>query len=221
MINHMLPKTTKGKKSLGVLFLSDVFVKNCQMMEDLFHDRLVSSHETDQRHLKKYDKIPALFTSWETYPKQTNLKCWICGRLFKEQPWFEPQSIEPISRGPTGRIILASDTCDNDKHFSVVPRGNFCSKNCVRYHINRSDDDIAVKHDKVAMLKFVAQMRSGSPVLDIQPCINPVEMIQYGGNMTEAEWVACTTELDTNYKAEVKNRPSISSMLQKLGDSAF
>lgn len=203
----MNSKNPTNKKRYGVLFLSGVFTKDCQQMEEIFHDRLVADNVTNEEQIKQYNKIPALFTGWDNWPKQTNLLCWTCSRTFKTVPWFEPQSIEPISVGCVGRVLTNADikNSNNQKSFSIVPKGNFCCKNCVRYYIDKGPDDLASKHDKVEMLKLVSELYDREPVMDILPCLPPTDMIQYGGPLTQSQWKKRVSKLDKNYNNEVKS----------------
>lgn len=99
----------------GVLFLQGVFKKDCKKMEDMFHDRLMFDN-TINKDTKVYDKIPVSFTSLDDWLKSTNITCWYCHRTFKNRPWFEPLSIEPVSESVSSTMPLVMDANHSDKN---------------------------------------------------------------------------------------------------------
>jgi len=191
--------------SHGVLFLQGVYKKDCKNMEDIFQDRLMS--EINTRQIKIYDKIPNIFTGLDSWPKRTNLKCWYCDRTFKNRPWFEPQSIEPRSIGNIGKIIPYSELLKsvNKKSVSIIPRGVFCTCNCVRAYINTYTKDISYKHDKVAMLLYVYEIFTSKKIPDIQASPEKVEMVQYGGNLSPIDYQNKINMLDEEYIQELED----------------
>lgn len=180
-------KNAKKQTIDGILFLQGVFKTDRERVEDFFHERLLHSSEDS----KIYDKIPMTFTDLESWPKATNLLCWNCRRTIKNRPWFEPQSIDPITKGQAGSFIPASQlnkTGEKNKDYCINVKGCFCSANCVMRHIITFAKDLADRLNKVAMLLFVYEIFTGIRVLDIQPAPLVTEMVQYGGAMTEQEY---------------------------------
>jgi len=173
----------------GVLFLQGVFKKDCSHIEDMFQNQLL--HEDQQTEvMKSYEKIPIVFTSLSTWSNSTNLLCWHCHRTFKGRPWFEPQSIEPVSEGPIGVLLNGAELKKvfNKKNIFVVTRGNFCRSNCVRSYIDLNTHDLAERINKINMLKFIYEIFTGQPVTNIYPAPPPTDMIQYGGSLTTNEY---------------------------------
>ena len=181
----------------GILFLQGVFKKDCKRMEDMFRDRLMNENITVEK--KVYDHIPTHFTSIQKWPNSTNLLCWHCSRSFKSRPWFEPQSIEPISEGVVGKAETNIKVLVNRKTVSISVKGMFCTCNCVRAHIDLYTKDVIDHTNKISMLKFLYEIFSGKSVPDIQPSPPRTEMVTYGGELTEYEYQKKIDSLDMAY----------------------
>lgn len=186
----------------GVLFLRGVYKKDRKKIEDFFADRLLGDERSE---MKRYDRIPLTFTSLDKHPKGTNLACWSCCRHFKGRPWFEPQSIDPISKGNIGQVIPRENLNETggNRDYCIAIKGNFCSANCVRRHINVNTRDMSDRLNKIAMLKFVYEIFTGREIPDIQPSPPHTDMQQYGGTLTPNEYQRKIDELDSNYIKEL------------------
>jgi len=172
----------------GVLFLQGVFKTDCDKIEDFFHDRLLHGSEVEA---KIYDKIPLVFTKLDTWPRTTNLLCWNCSRPVKSRPWFEPQSIDPLTGGKAGDFVSSSKlnrTGVMPANYYINAKGCFCSVNCTLRHILTYSKDLADRINKTSMLLFVYEIFTGSATTDIYPAPLRTEMVQYGGTMTEQEY---------------------------------
>lgn len=202
----------------GVLFLQGVFKKDCKRMEDMFREKIIVEN-TNDRETKLYDKIPVIFTSLNDWFKSTNLHCWFCSRTFKNRPWFEPQSIEPVSEISNGAILSNAELKKsvNIKKLSIVVHGIFCTCNCVRSYIELHTRDMSEKLNKIAMLKMVYYIFMGKNIPDIQPSPPPTEMIQYGGSLSPGEYQQKIDNLDSSYIRELEdnNFASLCAILNK------
>lgn len=178
-------KNAKKNAIDGVLFLQGVFKRDCKKIEDFLTDKLLG-----EGHHAVYDHIPIYFTGLDTHPKTTNLLCWNCCRSFKTRPWFEPQSIDPHKQ--SGKICISI-------------KGNFCSPNCVRRHINTYTLDLYDRLNKISMLKIVYEIFNGRPILDIQPAPPHTDMIQFGGSLNLSEYQKKIDEIDIEYENEVND----------------
>jgi hypothetical protein len=182
-------KSLRGQKkhSEGVLFLQGVFKTDCQRIEDI-HERNIIP-KLHKQHVQ-HDKIPTVFTTLESWPKSTNLFCCYCHRQFTSIPWFEPQSIEPISIGQTGKFLTPAEVhcAKNEKRFSIIVRKVFCTENCAIAYITHNTFDICERLNKIEMLKFVYYLFTGKNINNIKESPDPTEMIQYGGNLTPEEY---------------------------------
>jgi hypothetical protein len=192
-----------------VLFLQGVYKSDCLKLDDMFHNKILVDSHTTQNDIV-YDKIPSMFTNLNLWPKHTNILCWRCNRTFKKRPWFEPQSIEPISDNSTGVIgkILTDVELKksiNIKGFCISVVGMFCSCNCVQAYININSKDLTERLNKTEMLKFVYEIYNGKKIPDIQPSPSPMNMIQYGGELTDAEYQQKIDSLDSNYIRELED----------------
>ena len=156
-----------------VLFLPGVFKKDCRKVEEIFTDRFLDAPDYD-----KYDKIPSHFTSIETHPTHTNLKCWSCCMNFKTRPWFEPLSLSKNS---------------------MAIRGNFCGPCCVVLYIKLHTLNISAQHDKLNMLKYVYEVFTGNRVITIKPAIPHTCLLEYGGDMTVEAYIKTLEQIETTY----------------------
>ncbi len=191
-------KSAKKQNIDGILFLQGVFKKDCKRLEEFFHERLL--HESAGE-IKMYNKIPLVFTGLDTWPKNTNLKCWNCDRIFKSTPWFEPQSIDPLSKGSVG-ILLSGDEikkAQNKDTCCISVKGNFCGPNCTMRHIITYSKNLAEKLNKIAMLLYLHTIFTGVTVPDITPAPERMEMEQYGGRMTMMEYQKKLDEMASYY----------------------
>lgn len=181
-------KNLKNTTDEKVLFLPGVFKKDCQLIEDMFRDKLlIKDKKVDD---KVFDKIPSCFTTLENWPKKTNLKCWSCHRYFNSIPWFEPQAIEPICLGSVGKFLSSVDMkkLTNQKIYNIPAKGNFCSCNCVQEYIDRNTKDLSDKINKKKMLEYVYMLIKGKKIIDIRPSPHYTNLKQYGGNYSETEY---------------------------------
>lgn len=174
----------------GTLFLQGVFKKDCKQIEDIFQDRLMSDSITKKTNTVIYNKIPSVFTDVDKWPKKTNLLCNWCTRKFDTFPWFEPQSIEPVSIGDVGIVLSPSKLIRNNlqKGFSIITKGIFCSVNCVSAFIHKNYRNLSDKHNKLEMLKFLYLLVTGNSVCEILPSPEFTEMLQYGGQLSRIEY---------------------------------
>jgi hypothetical protein len=195
-------KSAKKQTIDGILFLKGVYKSDCKKLEDIFHDRLLHDAKSET---KQYDKIPLIFYSLDTWPKSTNLLCWGCNRSFKSRPWFEPQSIGPVSTGEVGVFLTGEEIkkIANKREYCISAKGNFCSANCVRRYIIMNARDLADRNNKLAMLNFLYEIFTGKTMTMIQNAIKHTEMVQYGGSLTLAEYQKKMDELDTEYIRDV------------------
>lgn len=210
----------------GTLFLRGVYKKDCKRIEDMFQDKLMSENVKLQE-TKIYDKIPVCFTSLETWPQSTNLACWRCSRTFKNRPWFEANTIEPIgdTRGtglvqhnsrshPTkhntiynyiGGISTAEPSVRKNKALAMSVHGVFCSPNCVRAYIDLHTKDLSERLNKISMLKYEYEIFCGKSIPDIQPSPDPTEMVQYGGSTSASDYQQKIDNLDVSYQRELED----------------
>lgn len=200
-----------------VLFIQGAFKRNCNL-PDMTHESLISGLRSPLD-TKIYDKIPVNFISVDTWFKSTNICCWFCSRHFKTRPWFEPQSIEPLYEVSSGGMLSSKDLNNpsNKKNTSIVIMGIFCSCNCVRSFIDTYTKDLADRHNKIEMLKYVYELFNGKKISDIQPSPSPTEMIQYGGYLTSVEYQQKIDQLDIAYQKELEdnNFSSLCNMFKK------
>ena len=203
-------KTINKNTVSGILFLRGVYKKDCKSFEDIFQDRLMHDEfpESETKCIKVYDEIPIKFTSLESWKKKSNNKCWRCHRNFETRPWFEPQSIEPVSHGKVGNFIpkKSMKKVNDERNVSIVARGNFCSPNCVCANIHLHTKTLEERLNKIDMLKYVYEIFTGRAITDIQPSPNPTIMKAYNGiGITENEYQNLIDNLDAEYSADAND----------------
>lgn len=193
-------KNAKRQTIDGILFLQGVFKNDCDKIEDFFHERLLGGSAD----AKFYDKIPLTFTSLNEWPKETNLLCWNCNRVPKSRPWFEPQSIDPVSKGSHGIFVPYDKLVRNQQQteYCVNVKGIFCSCHCVMRHILVTSKNLADRLNKISMLLFIHEIFTGRRVSDIEPSPHVTEMVQYGGSLSESEYQKKIEEMSTIKKPE-------------------
>lgn len=178
-----------------ILFLRGCFLSDCDSIEDIFDEKLVSqignSYNTELPICDtKYDNIPSYFTDINTWIKKTNIKCWFCDCNFFNQPIFIPNNIQKIT--------------DSKKTINKIDvNGNFCSWNCtasyIHLHYSRSK-----KWEKLQLLKMLYKIFNGVTIDHIVPSPPKTLMRQYGGNLTVLEYKNKIKELDNNYKKSIQ-----------------
>lgn len=167
-----------------VLFIKNVFISDCVLMDDLMERKLMDeandSLETKETN-KKYTKLPTVFTNISAWVKSTDILCWHCNRTFNDPPVFIPRTMEP-NTSIGGGYIINTDGC-------------FCSFNCAIAYIiiyyPKSHEQI----NKIGMLKLLFKEFYGRPPKDILPAPSKFQMIQYNGHMTSSEYGAIIKDL--------------------------
>jgi hypothetical protein len=179
-------KNAKKQSIGGVLFLQGVFKTDCDRIEDFFHDRLLHGNSKPK---KLYDKLPIVFTGLDMWPTHTNLLCCNCTLSIQSRPWFEPQSINPVSTGPVGNYIKCSDINKSviTNKYNINTKGCFCSSNCVMRNILNFSKSMSDRIDKIFMLLFVYEIYTGVKIPSIEPAPQFTELVQFGGDKTESE----------------------------------
>lgn len=179
-------KNAKIRTIEGVLYLEGVFKSDGDNLNNYWSEKLLHTPDT-----KMYDKLPLLFTTIEEWPKKTNLLCWACTRSIKSRPWFEPQSIDPRGKGPSG-VVISGDKLKRNitkvYDYNIGVRGSFCSAHCVMRYILDRTKDLSERINKIAMLRIVYEIFTGKPIIDIVPSPPHYELQQYGGTLSDPEF---------------------------------
>ena len=154
----------------NILFLKGCFLDDCKSVEDLFDQKLLTASQADVDFYTKdikYDKIPTVFENLDTWPKSTNIKCWVCDCVFYTRPIFIPSSI--------------------DRDNKMDTEGNFCFWGCAALYINLHYNT-EERWEKHAMLRKLFTVFTGETIKEIVPAIPKTEMVQYGGKKTIKEF---------------------------------
>lgn len=161
---------TKTSKS-RIIFLRGVFMADCETLNDKFRRHIMADVAEKVDTLQSYDIISKVFTSLESWPKTTNVKCWFCTCGFSSRPIFVP-----------GRDIKQVT-------------GNFCSFNCAAAWIKQQPEN--AQWEMREQLKELYYIFNGKRVNVILPAYDKIEMKEYGGMLTRAAYIKKNTELDT------------------------
>lgn len=162
----------------NLLFLTGVHLSDCTDMADILEERLMEDEIEGQKggEIITYDKIPSVFTSIETWPINTNLRCWYCTLGFSTMPVFIPKLI-----GSNGELI---------------PHGVFCLFTCASSYIHERFP-IAERWQKMELLKVLFKhFFPDVPVPHEIPCSPKWQSLEiYGGDLPTADYIAQNTEI--------------------------
>lgn len=173
-------------------------ISNIERMQNLMgktcrKEDIMSVYST---HMIIPEKIPRYFYDINDWPKFTRIKCWSCDRTFSSRPWFIPLNYTKILVDETG------EEENREERIAMVVRGNFCSCNCAMWWIryirdpaiggSRSDQD-----EKIRFLQELYQKFNNKPISHIEEAPWKIEMQQFGGDITSAEF---------SYKIDEKNK---------------
>jgi hypothetical protein len=149
-----------------ILFIRGIFLKDCIHIDDIFEQQLIDRLDEEEIKVMKFDKIPTVFTSLDTWLKKVNIRCWFCDLNFETIPVFIPKLIEPASSG-----------------YTIGTEGCFCTFSCAMAYINLYYPKIYDNVRKHDMLKFLYKMFHDSKVREILASPSRHEMFQYGGSL--------------------------------------
>jgi hypothetical protein len=187
------------------LFIRDIFKEDC-VNDDIFERKIlqgVSLNEikkneslispsvnctfaldnNNNTNIITYSKIPAFFTNLESWPTESNLRCWNCHLNFDKVPVFIPQIIEPIVCISCPEVeVLASEP---QPKFSISTNGVFCRFGCAYKFINTKFHWIGDKVENINKLKYLFRIfypTKSFPCFVDYPCIYDCEI--YGGKIS-------------------------------------
>lgn len=176
-------------QSPKILFIKNVFINDCILMDDLMEKKLMEeANETAETKQidDKYTKLPTIFTDIKTWPKKTDILCWHCDRTFCGPPIFIPKTMEPnVSIGTgvkNGKYLISTEGC-------------FCSFNCAVAYVLIYYTKSYEKINKIGMLKLLFKEFYGNAPNDIIPSPSRYKMVQYNGSMTLNEYSAIIRDL--------------------------
>ena len=73
-------------KPPNVLYLSGVTLEDFKSTEDLMEQKILNDADTYVEPVtEKYQEIPKVFYTINSWVKKTNLRCWMCDFIFEEQ----------------------------------------------------------------------------------------------------------------------------------------
>jgi hypothetical protein len=131
---------------------------------------------------KLYSCLPEEFTGVTTWVKYTNLKCWHCGRTFKEYPKFIPTNPK---KTPLGK-------------FTCGVMGVFHTWNCASAYVADYTSE-RTNRETQRLLCMVEAMFTGKSRSFIPPAPPRIKLREYSGysGLTPAEYDELITKTDT------------------------
>jgi hypothetical protein len=152
-------------------------------MEDNFEKQLLESVGDINSGMQNvaYEKIPPTFTGITTWIQKTNLKCWHCDFTFDNVPVFVPVYI----RSPNN-VEIEMGTC-----------GNFCTFNCACAYIFNNNMIEFYNH-----LMYLYTELTGKKITQLIPSPPKIQMIKYGGWLTDMEYLGIVSALE-----KIQNNP--------------
>ncbi len=165
----------------NILFLGDVSPLDSASVEDDFDKKIleaagVGEVPADSVETDAYSRIPAVFTSLESWPLHVNIRCWACRFTFETRPYFVPT------------WILGDSALGN---LRIGVEGSFCTANCASLYI---DDRYPTDHasgktwQRKEMLAFVLFLFTGVRVHHVPPSPRITRLNEYGGDLNQSEF---------------------------------
>jgi hypothetical protein len=187
----MLTSTTTTKHTPKVLFIRNVFLHDCIDISSSLESKLLDSNNTDSisnilcsssnlinNNLMElttnidYQKMPNIFESLETWPKNTNLHCWYCTNQFNYMPKTIPLVIEPNVHTKNG-----------DKYLIGV-EAICCRWPCCVSYITETTKDISKYIEKINNLYFFIKLITGNYPQYIPSAPSKYLLKKFGGELT-------------------------------------
>lgn len=213
-------KSRKANIKISALFLQGVYKEECRGFDDMIKDKMYSDEPIYTN--ITFDKMPTMFTTLDSWPKNINLCCWWCERIIKKAPLAMAVSIEPLSNSNTGMIGNIVTNAElkrkhDGKHVVINTEGVFCIENCVQAYINLHSKDLAEKHNRTEMLKFLSEKIRKKVVLNIQPSPSPYIMSKFcgEGGINEQEYQHLIDMLDVAYIKELEDSTNMYTAYEK------
>jgi hypothetical protein len=167
---------------LPILFLRGCHLDDCKDVEDLMEARLEEAaaqwNEHDDFNGFKYDKIPHKFTSLDTWPLSTNLKCWECDDQVRGRPYAIATYIAKGGGFPNVESLYGDIDTD----------GNFCDECCAYTYIGHGKKYAKNKGEYVRMTRILACRIGGLNEVIFFEAPSKTCMKEYGGNKTRQEY---------------------------------
>lgn len=164
-----------------ILRLPGISLSTYKSVEDLFDEKILNKLESQEINTV-YDKVPNSFSGLRNWPKQTNLKCITCDRLFREIPKFYPKD---LARDGSGNIEMSPID------------GFMCSFACVRRYI----DFLQLKRDErwnaFDRLNLMYEIFTGEDAkAEILHSPNKTEREEYGGTWDMHKYITELKKVD-------------------------
>lgn len=184
-----------------IIFLKGVNPQEYMAIEDEFDAKILENIQQtiptiESTNTYMYNKIHDVFTTCETWPKKTNLKCWHCDFTFESTPVFIPSYI-------------------SNSQWGVL--GNFCSFNCAMAYIKdyHRDNNSYTKNLLELYYKF-----HGTRIYFIKESPSRHIMEKYGGNMTDSQYISFIHNLEKTTGVEISTirRQYISQELPPISE---
>lgn len=143
-------------------------------------NKLYSMHRynnTEDNPSAIFDAIPSVFTGIDSWPKNTNVKCWACTLPFTGPPVFVPTNISVHRIGGKDETLMDVN-------------GIMCSFNCANAWIDRNipETDMETKWSMHNGLRLLYYCFTGKKVDRIIPSPSHTELQEYGGKLNRIEF---------------------------------
>ena len=195
----MITTTTTTKRTPKFLFIRNVFLHDCIDISSCMEskileqshtiDPLISSSYINNNLMElttsiEYQKIPNVFESLETWPKNTNLHCWYCTNQFNYIPKTIPLVIEPNVHSK-----------HNDKYLIGV-EAICCRWPCCISYIYENNKDQTKVIEKINNLYFFIKLLTGKYPQYVPLAPNKYLLKKFGGDLSVEEYYALYDKLE-------------------------
>lgn len=135
--------------------------------------------------------LPAYFSTWDIWPKQTGLSCWFCGLPVQGVPWFislswsrkviNPQSL--YNTNTSDDSIKDLVTMDVQEVYGVFGSPCCITSYLERIRDNRVTNTTAIKNTLFENISSRFLIPVDHLIEEVPPAPDPHEMIHYKGNI--------------------------------------
>lgn len=157
----------------NILFLKNISLDDIIEIEDIYQKELLNNINISNNNIDNniiYEKIPAHFTDFHNWKKNTNIRCWYCSLKFKNTPWF---------------IILNTNFTANGIKYDI--KGNFCSVGCLQGYVNIHYNP-RINFDIFESIKTLYKLFYNKKIKEIKISPNKYNLKIYGGELDISEY---------------------------------
>lgn len=125
--------------------------------------------------ISQFDKLPAVFSLNDKWPRSSNCQCMHCGCVTSRIPLFIPQALRK-EEGPDGSYL------------KYRVGGTVCSFNCAVAEVRYSESTESLRDNKLKMIWSLARTITGKNIVSIVPAGPKSQLTRYGGQVEDFDY---------------------------------